>query len=102
MSVRNNAIVNAFTESKKLQYGIDKCKQMHIGKQTNVCPQLKVHNNTMKESDNEKYLGDLISSSGKARPNILDRKEKGFGIVTEILSILSEVPLGHFKVQMGL
>ena len=40
LHVTNNAIVNAFTESKKLQYSIDKCKKIHIGKQNNICPKL--------------------------------------------------------------
>ena len=101
-SVENNAIVNAFTESKKLQYSVDKCKEMHIWKSNNICPELKVHEDTMKASECEKYLGDLISSSGKNKPNIMSRREKGFGIVSEILSILSEVPLGKYKIQIAL
>ena len=35
-SVINNAIVNSFTESKKLKYGWGKCKQMHVGKTNNI------------------------------------------------------------------
>ena len=31
-AVVNNAIVNAFTESKKLEYNRKKCKKIHIGK----------------------------------------------------------------------
>ena len=101
-AVVTNAIVNAFTESKKLRYGVDKCKKIHIGKQNIVCPEIKVHEEKMSESESEKYLGDLITSSGKIKPNINARREKGFGIVSEILSILDEVPLGKFKVQIGL
>ena len=56
----------------------------------------------MKSSKIEKYLGDLITTSGKMKDNITARKEKGFGIVSEILSILSEVPLGKFKKQIAL
>ena len=56
----------------------------------------------METSDSEKYLGDLISSSGKIKENVIKRKEKGFGITAEILSILSEVPLGKFKIQVAL
>ena len=98
----NNAILNAFTEGKKLQYSVDKCKKIHIGKTNNICPDLKVHENTMKSSDKEKYLGDFISSSGKIRENIMSRREKGFGIVSDILSIISEIPLGKYKVHAGL
>ena len=44
----------------------------------------------------------MISSSAKSKPNITSRREKGFGIVSEILSILSEVPLGKYKIQIAL
>ena len=63
---------------------------------------MKVHESKMAPSENAKYLGDLISSSGKEKQNLITRKEKGFGIVTEILSILEEVPLGKFKIQIAL
>ena len=101
-SVINNAILNAFTEGKKLKYNVDKCKKMHFGKSNLTCPKLKVHNSQMKESESEKYLGDLISSSGKGKQNMISRREKGFGIVAEILSIISEVPLGKFKIKIAL
>jgi hypothetical protein len=35
----------------------------------------------MKTSVQEKYLGDLINSSGTIRNTIEERKNKGFGIV---------------------
>ena len=101
-SVVNNAIVNSFTESKKLRYGRDKCKQMHVGKSNNICPTLKVHEDTMKVSDKETYLGDVITSSAKGKENINSRRDKGFGIVSEIMSLISEIPLGKFKTKIGL
>ena len=66
------------------------------------CKKLKVHNSTMKESQQEKYLGDLVNSNGTIRSTIEDRKSKGFGIVNEILAILDEIPLGRFKMEIGL
>ena len=77
-AVENNAIVNAFTESKKVKYSVDKCKKIHIGKQNNVCPELKVHEEAMEVSECEKYLGDLVSSTAKNKPNIISRRDKGF------------------------
>ena len=56
----------------------------------------------MKESQQEKYLGDLVNSTGTIRSTIEDRKSKGFGIVNEILAILDEIPLGRFKMEIGL
>ena len=56
----------------------------------------------MKESKQEKYLGDQISCSGKIKATIEDRAAKGYGIVTEILAILDEIPLGSYRLDMGL
>ena len=101
-SVINNAIVNSFTESKKLKYGWGKCKQMHVGKPNNICPKLKVHEDPMKVSDRETYLGDVVTNTAKVRENILSRRDKGFGAVSDILSLISEVPLGQFKTKIAL
>ena len=97
-----NTITNAFTESKKLKYGINKCKKIHIGKETNICPDLKVHHEPMQSSEKETYLGDIIANNGKLNLTIQSRREKGFGMVSEILSILSEIPLGKHKIQIAL
>ena len=42
----------------------------------------------MKDSKNEKYLGDFIDDSGKIRSTIEDRRSKGFAIASEIIAIL--------------
>ena len=56
----------------------------------------------MKNSKKEKYLGDFIDESGKIKATIEDRVSKGWGIISEIKAILNEVPLGKFKVEIGL
>ena len=56
----------------------------------------------MRESKQEKYFGDIINTSGTNRNTIADRKNKGYGIVNEILAILDEIPLGRFKMEIGL
>ena len=56
----------------------------------------------MKNSNQEKYLGDLVDSSGSIKPTISDRISKGYGIVSEIKAILQEVPLGKYKLEIGL
>ena len=50
----------------------------------------------------EKYLGDYIDKNGSLRTNIENRKSKGYGIITNILAIINEIPLAHWKVQAGL
>ena len=55
----------------------------------------------MRNSNKEKYLGDVISN-GKIRSTIEERRNKGFGLVNEILAILDEIPLGRFRIEIGL
>ena len=47
----------------------------------------------------EKYL---TSQSGKNRENVKARRAKGFGLSSEILSVLEEVPLGRYRIEIGL
>ena len=104
-SVEINSVINAFIESKKLKFSDEKCHRIHISKK-NVkdlkCPVLKVHDKKMKDSMKEKYLGDILDNSGTIRKTIEERKNKGFAIVAEILAILSEIPLGKYKMEIGL
>ena len=87
-SVLMNAFINAKSNMKKLQFGSAKCHKMHVGSQRCYCPQLTVDNwelkvvkhldtgetevvdelngqHIMETSDQEKYLGDIISNNGK-------------------------------------
>lgn len=101
-SVESNAKVNSFIEAKKLKLSQTKCHKMHIGKVSNYCPQLKVHDTNMEITEKEKYLGDILVNNAKILKTIEDRQSKGFGLVTQALAILSEIPLAHYKIQMGL
>ena len=104
-SVKINSVVNAFVETKKLRLSKEKCHKIHIqknNKHEENCKKLKVHNDTMKESDRVKYLGDILDKSGKVRNTINDRRNKGFGMVAEILAIISEIPLGQHRIEIGL
>ena len=73
-----------------------------MGSEKLICPELKVHNSQMKNSNKEKYLGDQLSSSGKIQETVNNRVLKGHGIVSEILAILNEIPLGFYRIEMGL
>ena len=46
---------------------------------------MKVHEDIMKEVEQEKYLGDIIDKSGTVQATIEKRKSKGEGIVSEII-----------------
>ena len=56
----------------------------------------------MENSKRETYLGDIIDESGTNKPNFEKRKSNGYGIVSNILAIVNEVPLGQWKVEAGL
>ena len=81
---------------------LKKCHKLHIGKESQVCPKLLVHEQEMDKSVKEKYLGDFISNTGKNKENIQSRINRGYGIVADILAILEEVPLGKHKIEIGL
>ena len=101
-SGKTNAVINAFIEMKKLKLSNKKCSRIHVGHKKNVCPELNVHENKMKNSSQEKYLGDLVDQSGSIKPTIKDRISKAWGIISEIKAILTEIPLGKYKLEMGL
>ena len=123
--------VNAFlafkTDSKKLQYGAQKCKKLHVGKEIQQfkCQPLKIDNwqeievvdketgleeiedflndeVEMEEKSDEKYLGDLISVDGRNIKNIKSRVSKAQGIITRILSILEGIPFGPYYFEVAL
>ena len=73
---------------------VKKCKQ--------TCPTLKVHEQSMHKNRSSKYLGNILTSDGAVRETIEDRRNKGWGKVAQILGILGEVPLGQYRIEVGL
>ena len=96
-SKRLNSVMITFMNLGNLQLSRTKCNNIHIGKGNEICHTLKVHGTKMKSSNQELYLGDVIDKSGKAKPNIEKRKLKGYGIIANILAIINELPLAHWK-----
>ena len=101
-AVAMNATVNTFVETKKLTLKQSKCVAVHVGKRNKNCPDLKVHGERMHKEESVKYLGDILHKSGKAKANIKERQVKAHAIVAEISAILSEIPLGKYRMQVGL
>ena len=104
-TVKINAVINAFVESKKLKLSKSKCHKIHISKKIKCdqkCAKLKVHKDEMNDSLKQKYLGDIVDSSGKIRNTIEDRKNRGYGMIAEILAIIKDIPLGQYKLEIGL
>lgn len=101
-STKINNYINSKIQMKKLWFNDKKCKKIHIGKESIVCPELKVHGCLMEESKTEKYLGDLLSCDCTNSKNIHSKKGKAMGIVVQIMRILKEVSLGehYFKIAL--
>ena len=60
--VTTNATINSFMELKKLKLSSTKCSRIHIGKQALECPEIKVDEDVMKNSQKEKHLGDVMQN----------------------------------------
>ena len=75
-SVRPNAIVNVFIDSKKLALIAKKCSKIHLGNKESIsrCPELKVHKENIKKSDKEKYLGDYLNKHANSKDTIKEER----------------------------
>ena len=124
-SVLMNAFINAKTNIKKLQFGVNKCQKMHVGANRSYCPELKVDKwevklvenfqtsekaledefvgeHVMEESENEKYLGDYISNKGNNQKNIEARKAKGVGVINQLMGKLEGTVYGPYYFEVAL
>ena len=101
-SVAMNATVNAFIENKKLQLSQPKCSVIHVGKSSGNCYELKVHGEKMQQVDSTKYLGDIIHKNSKVTTNMAERHVKAVASFSVIRAILEDIPLGIYRVEIGL
>ena len=124
-----NEYINFKTGSKRLQFGTSKCIKMHIGKTNSetLCQELYVGewknemqydpqtgeskmneyfagNVKMQTTKEQKYLGDILSSDGTHTKNVQERRNKGYGIINQILQILESTYFGkyHFEIAIVL
>ena len=122
-----NTYINFKTNNKKLQFGGDKCKKLHVGHlcEEYKCQDLSVDKWTevevtndetgevemedhyagehiMEEKEEERYLGDVISTDGKNVKNIKARIAKGKGIVNKIITMLDGIPFGKHYFEVGM
>ena len=101
-SVLLNSLINAKIESKKLEFNLKKCVNMHIGPNKENCQQLKVHDTDMLTAVTQTYLGDTICSSGYNTVNVNERCKTGHKAISQIKSLLNDANFGKFSVQTGL
>ena len=91
-SLRMNGVINTFIELEKLTLSSEKCRNVHVGKSKTDCHPLKVHEEKMKRSEQETYLGDKIDKSGVLKHIIGARVSKGYGAVSSILPSSAQAP----------
>ena len=104
-AIVKNATINSFVETHRQTMHDTKSVVIHVGnvkKCSQPCPTLKVHDTNMHEAKSTKYLGNIITSSGGVRETIEDRRNQGWGRVAQIMSILGEVALGTYRIEVGL
>ena len=97
-----NSLVKSFMFSKKLVLNKSKCAKIHVGRKSDICPKLLIQKDIMKDSVHEKYLGEVIHQNGKQHATLVDRLAKGYGIISNIIALIDDIPLGHRRVQIGL
>ena len=124
-SVAMNAFLNQKTSLKKLQFGPDKCHQLHVGRSNICCPELFIDEWALKKKDEvkagienlidvhvddhridhaieEKYLGDIITVDGKNTKNIEARVGKAQGIIKQIKEMLEEMFFGGYMFEVAI
>ena len=104
-SVSKNAVLNSFIENQRLTLSEEKSCVIHIGNTRycqEKCPTLRVHNNDMKVASSARYLGDILTEKGGSYDTIQKRRHEGWGKVSEIMGLISEIPSGSFRIQIGL
>ena len=100
-SVEVNAFINTTIESKKLYFNKTKCHKIHIGPKSDECPCLRVHDSVMESSQEEKYLGDMVSSSGNDE-NMKFKRKLGFQAISDNMTVLKELAAGSHYLAVGL
>ena len=122
-----NALINVQTAGKGLQFGVTKCKAMLVGKDTanvlysdlTVDKWSSVHMDTtesgvdelvdiyegqvvISRTDEQKYLGFVLSSKGDNMVNINHMKKKAKGIIRRIFDKLESITLKQYYFECAL
>jgi hypothetical protein len=103
-AVTLNAMVTTFVDQKKLKLSDAKCKKIHIGSKHSRenCDDHFVNGKPMEQSDKEKYLGDYLTSAANSKETVKERKARGYAVLSQMHAILSDIPLGKYRTEMGL
>ena len=121
-----NAFINIKTAEKRLQFGVNKCKTMTVGKNVEEHHQnflyvdkwVKSYQETvegetilienyvgktkMEQVSQTKYLGQIISNQNNNKANISEIKNKSIGICNKIFTHLESLHLGKYYFECGI
>ena len=77
---------------------------METDEETGVCTQSEYYGGpeVMKVKQEQVYLGDVISTDGKHTKNVMARKNKGLGVITQIMQILDSVVYGKYFFEVAM
>ena len=124
-AVEMNAFLNQKTRIKKLQFGPDKCHQLHVGEHRMTCPDLYLDEWKLQKKDelmtgienlvdvqtsdhkielkfDDKYPGNTFSVDGKNIKNIAARVSKAQGIIKLLKNIFEEMSFGNFIIEFAI
>ena len=103
-SVALNSVENTFINHKKLKLNSDKCGKIHVGRKSSDlnCPENKVHDEPMKRTEKEKYLGDFLTKDANSRETIKSRIIRGHAVLSQMTAFLNDFPLGKRITEVGL
>ena len=103
-SVALNSVVNTFINHKKLKLNSDKCGKIHVGRKSSDlnCPENKVHDEPMKRTEKEKYLGDFLTKDANSRETIKSRIIRGHAVLSQMTAFLNDIPLAKRRTEVGL
>ena len=61
-----------------------------------------MNNEATQISERENYLGDYISKSGNSKKTVKERNTRGDSILSNMRAMLTDIPLGNRRTQIGL
>ena len=78
--------------------------EVETNEETGVCSQAESYGGLEKMTVKEEqtYLGDVISTDGKHTKNVMARKNKGLGVITQITQILDSVLFGKYCFEVAM
>ena len=84
-STKMNAFIQDKINTRHLKFGETKCFRMHIGPNKTNCSKNKIHQKDIIEEEEIKYLGSILTPSGKFNEDIECRYKKGISSANTVI-----------------